>query len=274
MSIPEVLFSLSGRISRSEYWLKGTLIMLAFTVPYTLLVEFGPRSYGARVLFIILGVWSFWPWLAILLKRWHDRDRSAWWLLTLLIPFLGSFFLIWILIEVWFLKGTDGTNRFGQDPLQREGEADQPEPRSEGVGGWLLLFCLALTVFNPIITLVNFASGFPENVEYFDQFPGLLVITAIDVLLSLGLMGFSVYAGTGLWSIRPGAVQMAKRFLLCSLAYLAVASILPFMAGLPSAANEVMAVVVFKDVFRGIAYFAIWYSYLNKSKRVRATYQS
>ena len=38
MSIPEVLFSLSGRISRSEYWLKGTLNMLAFTVPYTLLV--------------------------------------------------------------------------------------------------------------------------------------------------------------------------------------------------------------------------------------------
>ena len=98
--------------------------------------------------------------------------------------------------------------------------------------------------------------------EYFDQFPGLLVITAIDTLLSLGLMGISVYAGTGLGSIRPGAVQMAKRYLLCSLAYLAVASILPFMAGLPSAANEVMAVEVFKDVIRGIAYFAIWYAYL------------
>ena len=148
------------------------------------------------------------------------------------------------------------------------------EPRYKGVGGWLLLFCLGLTVFNPIITLVNLAWGFSQNVEYFDQFPGLLVITAIDTLLSLGLMGISVYAGIGLWSIRPGAVQMAKRYLLCSLAYLAVASILPFMAGLPSAANEVMAVEVFKDVIRGIAYFAIWYSYLNKSKRVRATYQS
>jgi len=30
---------------------------------------------------------------------------------------------IWIMVEVWFLKGTDGTNRFGPDPRQRRGEA-------------------------------------------------------------------------------------------------------------------------------------------------------
>jgi hypothetical protein len=45
------------------------------------------------------------------------------------------------------------------------------------------------------------------------------------------------------------------------------------MAGLPSAANEAMIAQVVKDAFRGIIYFAIWYSYLNKSQRVRATYE-
>jgi len=147
------------------------------------------------------------------------------------------------------------------------------EPRYKGVGGWLLLFCLGLTVFNPLMTLGTLAAQYIEVSKYFDRFPGLLVITVIDSLLCVGLMAFGVYVGTGLWSIRPGAVQMAKRYLLWSLGYLAVGGgILPFMAGLPSAANEAMIVQFAKSMFRGIITFAIWYSYLNKSKRVSATY--
>ena len=146
------------------------------------------------------------------------------------------------------------------------------EPQYKGVGGWLLLLCLGLIVFGPLITLGSLAAGYRESSEYFDQFPGLLVIIVIDTFLSLGLMAFSVYAGIGLWRVRPGAVQMAKRFLLCFLGYLVVAAVLPFMAGLPSAANEVMIVEVIKEMFRGVIYFAIWYTYLNKSKRVRDTY--
>ena len=85
-------------------------------------------------------------------------------------------------------------------------------------------------------------------------------------------MAFSVYAGTGLWSIRPGAVHMAKRYPLHFLGYHAVAAILPFMAGLPSAANEAMIAQGAKDTFRGVIYFAVWYSCLNKSRRVSVTY--
>jgi len=33
-----------------------------------------------------------------------------------------------------------------------------------------------------------------------------------------------------------------------------------------------MLAEVAKDTFRGVIYFAVWYSYLNKSERVRATY--
>ena len=148
------------------------------------------------------------------------------------------------------------------------------EPRYKGVGGWLLLLCLVLTVFGPLITLGSFAAGYSETSKYFDQFPGLLVITVIDTFLSVGLMAFSVYAGTGLWSIRPGAVQMAKRFLLCFLGYHAIGAILPFMAGLPSAVNEALIAQIAKDTIRGVISFAVWYSYLNKSKRVSATYNS
>ena len=148
------------------------------------------------------------------------------------------------------------------------------EPEYKGVGGWLLLLCLGLTVFSPLSTLGSLAEEYLESSKYFDQFPGLLVITVIYTILSLGIVAFSIYAGVGLWSIRPGAVQMAKRFLLCLLGYHAIAAILPFTAGLPSTATQAMIETGATHLSRGVIYFAVWYSYLNKSKRVIATYHS
>lgn len=148
------------------------------------------------------------------------------------------------------------------------------EPQYQGVGGWLLFLCVSLTILAPLFTVIVFAAGYREASEYFDEFPGLQVITVIDLFLSLGLMAFSIYAGTGLWSIRPGAVRVAKQYLLCYLGYRVIAAILPFMAGLPAEANGVILEEVFGDLFRGVIYFAIWYSYLNQSKRVNATYDS
>jgi hypothetical protein len=142
-----------------------------------------------------------------------------------------------------------------------------------GVGGWLLLFCIALTVLSPLLTFGSLAWGYGAYSKYFHQFPDLLVIGVIDTLLSLGLMIFSVYAGIGLWRIRPGSVRLAKRYLLCFLGYRTFAAILPLMAGLPSAANDAMIAQVATDIVRSVIFFAIWYSYLNKSQRVRATYE-
>jgi len=47
-------------------------------------------------------------------KRYHDRDKSGWWILILFIPLVG---FIWFLIELGCLPGTPGPNRFGPDPL-------------------------------------------------------------------------------------------------------------------------------------------------------------
>ena len=147
-----------------------------------------------------------------------------------------------------------------------------PEPEYKGVRGWLLFFCLSLTVFSPLMTMGSLGVGYSESSKYFDQFPGLRVITVIDMFLSLGVVAFSIYAGAGLWGIRPGAVQMAKRYLLCFLGYHGVAAILPFMAGLPSATADALIMPIAQVTLRGVIYFAVWYSYLNNSKRVKATF--
>lgn len=100
------------------------------------------------------------------------------------------------------------------------------------------------------------------------------MITVVDFVLSASVMCLSVYAGICLWRIRPNAVRISKAYLLVFLTYNVVASFLPFMAGLPSQANEVMMREVASGLFRSIIFVAIWYSYLNKSKRVAATYAS
>ena len=137
-----------------------------------------------------------------------------------------------------------------------------------------MFFCLTLTVFNPLGTIASFIASYSAGSQLFDSFPGLRAITVIDALLSSGLMAFSVYAGVSLWRIKPGAVDTAKRYLWCALAYCAVASLLPFMAGLPSEVDGNMIAEVFKNAIRMVAYVAIWSAYLNKSKRVKATFAS
>jgi hypothetical protein len=142
----------------------------------------------------------------------------------------------------------------------------------QGVGGWLLLLCIVLTIISPLVTLVSLVSGYNASSQYFHQFPGLVTLNIVDIILSVSLMAFSVYAGVGLWTLRPGAVAMAKRYLWFFLGYHVIVMFLPFMAGLPAAANNVMLAEVAKDMLRGFVYFVVWYAYLNKSERVKATY--
>jgi len=79
---------------------------------------------------------------------------------------------------------------------------------------------------------------------------------------------FSLYAGLQMWQVRPGAVVVAKRFLLANLIYgLVVPAVVAVMIGLPELAGDAV-----KTALRAITYTAIWYPYLLKSKRVRATY--
>jgi len=126
--ITEVLFTFEGRITRSEFWLKGLLpIFIVISIPNCILL-YGTDSDGAHAISYILSFVSLWPTLALYIKRLHDRNRSGWLLLTLLIPFVCIIFAIWLLVETWFLRGTVGSNRFGEDPLGNDGTQVQTAP--------------------------------------------------------------------------------------------------------------------------------------------------
>jgi uncharacterized membrane protein YhaH (DUF805 family) len=47
-------------------------------------------------------------------KRYHDRNKSGWWILIVFVPVIGG---LWYFIECGFLRGTPGPNTYGPDPL-------------------------------------------------------------------------------------------------------------------------------------------------------------
>ena len=109
-------FAVDGRATRFDYWMR-------WAVPYfigALIVAFlddvlgtmNPTG-GPGVIMVIYVIAAIWPNLAVSIKRCHDRDRSGWFLLIGLVPFLN----LWLLVELAFLRGTTGPNRFGPDPL-------------------------------------------------------------------------------------------------------------------------------------------------------------
>jgi uncharacterized membrane protein YhaH (DUF805 family) len=108
----EFLFKFDGRINRAKFWI-GVAIM--YVVPWVLLIIAAAiNSSFVWILVSLIVLVMIWPGLAISIKRWHDRDKSGWWILIGLIPLVGP---IWALIETGFLPGTEGTNQYGPDPL-------------------------------------------------------------------------------------------------------------------------------------------------------------
>ncbi len=105
--------SAQGRVNRQQWWLRLVLPVFVISVVLTLIdVAIGTYSSqnGGGVLSGLFALAVLIPSILVDIKRWHDRDKSGWWMLILLVPIIGA---IWALIELGFLAGTPGPNRFG-----------------------------------------------------------------------------------------------------------------------------------------------------------------
>lgn len=103
----------NGRASRSEFWwfqlfiviVSIPLYVLGFIAGYTGSQTLALASTGlSAVMWLALIV----PLIAVTVRRLHDTDRSGWWYLLMLVPFVGLVVLVFML-----LPGTAGDNRFG-----------------------------------------------------------------------------------------------------------------------------------------------------------------
>lgn len=111
----------SGRSRRKEFWmfLLGYMLLgMAITIIFAAFGAFSGAQWtpaGQGIFFLViavLGLGLFIPSLAVYVRRFHDQDRSGWWVLLAFVPYLGGL----ILIVFMCIEGTRGPNRFGPDP--------------------------------------------------------------------------------------------------------------------------------------------------------------
>lgn len=159
MGLGQFLFGLSGRVNRKPYWL---FMLGAFLIYFVILgnivavfmaygLDGGDTDTMAKVGVIILVTMlvMFWPGIAVLVKRMHDRNRSGWWIAVayamsisagvlskytlnaetgevldkalfavfLPVSIVAAILWLWLIVEVGFLRGSRGTNSFGPDPI-------------------------------------------------------------------------------------------------------------------------------------------------------------
>jgi len=146
----DYFFSFEGRAPRWEYWL-----FVGISLGYTLLAliiiltiqGWSPAAFARLTpIMFVLTLPLYWPGLAIAVRRLHDRNKSdewAWFFLgtplfgnliswlaqplpailsvsvypLLLLQLAIQVVSLWALVELGFLRGTIGDNRFGPDPL-------------------------------------------------------------------------------------------------------------------------------------------------------------
>jgi len=108
----------------------------------------------------------------------------------------------------------------------------------------------------------------------FDQYPGLLTLVTISGICRLAVAVFSIYAGIALWRVVPGAVEIARKYLMAIVLYTVFAFFLPVMVGLPQDLAQEIAGSSAAAGMLTILYAVTWYIYLVHSKRVKATYQA
>ena len=111
MALFELLFSFSGRINREKWWLTQLLIFGVFILVQAIAVLLDGEESGVHNFFLFFIAWALGATNA---KRFHDRDRSGWWVLIA----LTGIGILWMFIELGCLSGTYGQNRFGPDPLK------------------------------------------------------------------------------------------------------------------------------------------------------------
>lgn len=127
----------SGRSRRKEYWMFALMNFIIYALLYGIMIsamgpsfteammqaEGGMNSVqpsdgmmaGVGIVGMVMVIYSlavFIPSLAVMVRRFHDQDKSGWFVLLALIPMVGGI----IVLVFMFLEGTRGDNRFGADP--------------------------------------------------------------------------------------------------------------------------------------------------------------
>ena len=110
------IFTTTGRLNRLRYFKYTLGLGLFFGVIQGIFTFIFNADEGSFLLNTIETLLSF-PLavgsVMLQIRRLHDLDKSGWFVLLSVIPVINVLFGLYLL----FVKGTDGTNQYGYDPL-------------------------------------------------------------------------------------------------------------------------------------------------------------
>jgi hypothetical protein len=133
------------------------------------------------------------------------------------------------------------------------------ESRDHAIGGWLLVLCLLLLVWQPL-SLALTASALLNRLSL-RGLPFALVL-----LLRVVVTAFGITAGLALLRRRAAAVSLAKASLVASAATDVFVYTTSYYPSNRLPGDTPIVVIV------SLAYHAIWLTYLFRSNRVRRTF--
>ena len=127
-----------------------------------------------------------------------------------------------------------------------------------GVGGWLLFFCVSLTILAPLPMLMRASSGWHLIPRYlFD-----------DLRLLYGMV-----VGAALWLKQPVSLMLLRIYFIIAAA-MAVLSVLNLVSAALRAHESLFLMPGFTPTFWSVGIILLWFAYFRKSARVRNTYGS
>ncbi len=135
MTFARKIFDFRGRLRRRDYWLLSILVGIVVYVSF-LAVRRGLGFDEDELPIWWTSLVTLWPSAAITVKRLHDRNRSGWLAIPLLLPIATGLLLglfpdprleiadrvfsglmsLWMLVDLGILDGTKGPNRYGPSP--------------------------------------------------------------------------------------------------------------------------------------------------------------
>ena len=114
----------NGRARRKEYWM-----FLLFNIIFALVAMLVDNLLGMRIneqipygyLYLLYGLATFIPGIAVGVRRLHDVGKSGWWYLIAFIPLIGGIYLLYLFIQ----DGTPGSNEYGVNPKENYNEINE-----------------------------------------------------------------------------------------------------------------------------------------------------
>ena len=107
-----------NRLNRKRYIMRALALIAGITVLgivlTTIVVVAGVNDSTIATISSLIGLAGAVPGFMLAVRRLHDLDRPAWWIIGNFVPIVNIALSLYLLLA----KGTDGPNQYGPDPLE------------------------------------------------------------------------------------------------------------------------------------------------------------